>query len=296
LRRSLDTEVTGVDLHHGAKPYFVTTCDSLGNQSFWEWDVNPETRQPIIPDGDLYEIEQEINEADELILQNPKFDAGALATLENINGWKWEEFPWDKVLDTLLAGHLLASNKPHNLTDMAMYYLGVDIQPFEDAVRKATKDAREYCKRNLPSWRVAREGLPEMPSARDSKNKKKDSKGEQSDTAWKFDMWLPRALATHLEYAEDHPWYTVLRDYGNADSAVTVALIEPMLDQIHKRGLSLIYRERLKLLPIIQRMEYRGVTINRDRKIELKDQYVTESNTANNSEGTQLRTQSPKIR
>jgi hypothetical protein len=40
---SLDSEDTGLDLKHGAKPYLVTICDEEGQNTWWEWDVNPQT-------------------------------------------------------------------------------------------------------------------------------------------------------------------------------------------------------------------------------------------------------------
>jgi hypothetical protein len=45
----LDTETTGPDFHHGAQPFFVSTCFEDGSQKFWEWDVDPATRRPRIP-------------------------------------------------------------------------------------------------------------------------------------------------------------------------------------------------------------------------------------------------------
>src|SRR6187455_1410176 len=122
---SLDTETTGVDLRHGARPFFVTTCDEAGEVTYWEWDVDPLTRQPDVPLEDQMEITKILKGADSIILQNPKFDKAAL---DSIGITEWD---WGKVHDTLLAGHLLASNRPHNLTDMAMQYLGADIEPYE---------------------------------------------------------------------------------------------------------------------------------------------------------------------
>jgi hypothetical protein len=41
---SLDTETTGLDVYHGARPFFITTCNEQGEQQYWEWDVDPETQ------------------------------------------------------------------------------------------------------------------------------------------------------------------------------------------------------------------------------------------------------------
>ncbi|MCK9568805.1 DNA polymerase [Candidatus Pacearchaeota archaeon] len=174
---SLDTEDTGLDLKHGAKPYLVTFCDEGGNNTWYEWDVNPVTRQPIVPAEDLVEIRNRFEEADSVVLQNPKFDWGALGTVFDSMDW-WD---WGKVYDTLLAGHLLASNQPHDLTSMSIVYLGVNAQPFEDALEVACLEARRIAKHKYPTWRIAKAGLPEMPSAKEK--------------TWKYDAWLPRAVA-----------------------------------------------------------------------------------------------------
>ena len=54
---SADTETTGVDVSHGAKPYIVTTCDQQCRNVTWEWDVDPITREPVVPDGDIAEVQ-----------------------------------------------------------------------------------------------------------------------------------------------------------------------------------------------------------------------------------------------
>ena len=109
---SLDTETTGLDLRHGAKPFLVTTCNEDMVNCYWEWDVDPLTRQPIVPVEDLHEINDVIASAETLVLQNPKFDYAALRTvMDGKDGRPKLWWDWSKVRDTLLAGHLLASNQ-----------------------------------------------------------------------------------------------------------------------------------------------------------------------------------------
>jgi DNA polymerase I-like protein with 3'-5' exonuclease and polymerase domains len=254
---ALDTETTGLDLRHGCKPYFVTLCDAAGDQRWWEWWVDPLTRQPAVPPEDLQEVKQVLAECDGFVLQNTKFDATALMTIGIT------PFPWAKVYDTLLAGHLLASNQPHDLTSMALHYLGVDAQPYEDKLRDACQAARRYCRSHYPTWKIAKAGLLTMPSA-----------GKED---WKADGWLPRQLAQELGYHDDHHWHTVLRDYANSDSAVTVALWGVMEQELKSKDLWGIYLERLKLLRISYLIEERGLTVSGTRLEELKAQYQQES-------------------
>lgn len=255
---SLDTESTGLDLAHGARPFFVTICDQDGEVQYWEADVDPLTRQPQWNSDDLMEIESLIEDADQLVLQNPKFDVRGLWTI-GIDG----EWPWEKTVDTLMAGHLLVSNQPHDLTTMAMIYLRVNIQPLEDALEVATKEAQKIAKREFPEWQLANKNRPDMPSAKEK--------------TWKYDSFLPRAIAKAKNYPPDHDWWDVLANYGNGDSSVTLPLFLKQEQLLVKAGLWKIYKERLKLLPVIYQMESNGMTMSRSRLEELYGRLTTEA-------------------
>ncbi len=307
---SLDTETTGTDIYHGAKPFFVTVCDNDWQQEHWEWEVDPLTREPIIPEGDVKEImhyltmaggwgigfSEEVRERHKVVGQNIKFDVGALAQI-GITYW-----PWHQTHDTLLAGHILASNKPHNLTEMAIQYLGIDIEPYEKRLEEAVKSARRKvqqarlcCKRALSRNTLVEQGLTweheeDVPKKKDLWNWKiAESGGDMTPSAkaktWKYDTWLPRAVARFLggeEYGPDHPWLTVLRDYANTDSAITVALWQEQKKELLRRGLWQIYLSRLKVLLPFYRMENRGVTASLQRheatKAELKSKSESRGN------------------
>ena len=256
---SLDTETTGVDFRHGTKPFLVTICEENGAQQWWEWEVDPTTREPQVPRRDLKEIQKRINGAEHLVLQNPKFDWMALQTVYH-GELEWD---WSKVYDTLLAGHLLASNQYHDLATMSLVYIGVNIKPFEDDIDEACAAARRIAKKEFPDWRVAQVGLPEMPSARGK--------------VTKYDMWLPRAVARGQELPADDPWWTVCSEYANSDSAVTLPLFKAQKKELVRRRLWRIYTERLKILPIVCEIEDYGVTISKERLEELKDEYQEQS-------------------
>lgn len=271
---SLDTETTGVDFYHGAKPFFVTTCNEEGEQRYWQWSVNPFTREPSIPEEDLEEIRtsyvnaslgKALNLGPMMVLQNAKFDVRALASI-GLTDWNW-----NRTYDTLLAGHLLASNHKHDLTSMAIDFLGENIEEYELNLEQCVKEARrlvrtkDFIERH-GEWMIAKEGLVCMPSAKES--------------TWKYDIWLPRAVAIAEDYDEDHPWWTVLSTYANWDSAVTLALIKRQIEEIKKRGLWKIYLERLKILPAVYAMEQRGVSLSGTRLEELVKEYTEDSGTA----------------
>lgn len=255
---SLDTETTGKDFYHGSRPYFVTTCWEDGTQRYWEWDVDPITRQPSILPGDWVEVFSCLD--NDLVLQNAKFDVTALASTGITPDFQW---PWDRTHDTLIAGHLLASNQPHDLTAMALHYLGRDIQPFEDRLKEACEKSRRYCRSHFPDWAIAKAGRSDMPSAKEK--------------TWMADGWLPRTLAQELGESDDHPWYRVLAEYSNEDSAVTLLVWGVMREELHRRSLWETYEERRKLLRIAYLMEKRGVSISRRRLEELRSRFESES-------------------
>lgn len=303
---AVDSETTGKDLWHGAKPFFITLCYEDNTQLVWDWPVDPLTREPQIPDGDLDSLQQYLDEADRLLLQNSKFDAVAFGTVREslYTSWRWEDTD-----DTLIAGHLLASNKPHDLTSMSLFYLGEDILNQEQHLERCVQECRRFCRSHLPTWLIAKEGLSCMPSAKEK--------------TWKYDTWLPKAVVTHLwttseagknwamlqsyslpsgvfdpqeeavrhrirqmpgwEYrppeVEDgsHEYWTVLEQYANTDSGVLIPLWRQQYLAMKERGLLPIYRTRMKAVPVACKMERRGITLSSERLDAHIAAYVEES-------------------
>lgn len=188
---ALDVEATGLDIYHIARPFLVTTFDSDNNSYFWEWDVNPLTREPIIPESDKDEIQEQLERADVIVGQNFKID---IQYLESI-GIEYPEKYYAKTHDTLFQAHLIASAEKHDLNVLAMKNLRVDITPLENAIEKATKEARAIARREFKDWKISKFGLPGMPSV-------KKSAKETEDKIWKGDMWLPRAIAKAKKYPQ----------------------------------------------------------------------------------------------
>lgn len=267
---SLDTETTGLDLRHGARPFFVTGCDGVGKDPFcWEWDVDPRTRKVMVDRKDLLEIAETFGKADTMVLHNAKFDYIGIKAMYDDAGLSsvFASF-WDfsKVVDTLYLGHMLASNQAHDLTSMAMVYLKVNILQYEEALEKDVKAALSAIKNGrdkaFEGWRVAKVGLPEMPSAKEK--------------MWKHDSWVLRAVASRKKYKEGHPWWTTLSEYGNSDSVTTLHLYHRLMEEVKKRGLEKIAAHRMQLLPAVCHMEDRGLsmstarTTSMEKKLELE--------------------------
>jgi len=261
---SLDTETTGLDLHHGSRVFIVTTYTPTENIT-WEWEVDPLTRKPRIPRKDKREVMELIGDAKKIRLQNSKFDVRALQATFG-NDFKWD---WSKVDDTLIAGHLLHSSQPHDLATMSLLYLDTDIAKYEQVLKDACNKARTIVRRDYTDWRIAKAGLPDMPSVK--------------GTAWKNDLWLPKAIAEKEGYPEDHPWHTVTATYADYDSASTYYLFDKMKAELKDRGLWKLYKQRVRILPIAYNMEERGVTLNKSRLDQLTKEYIEESEKAENT-------------
>jgi DNA polymerase I-like protein with 3'-5' exonuclease and polymerase domains len=146
---------------------------------------------------------------------------------------------------------------------MALVYLDVDIQPYEDRLLEACNEARKIAKSKYPDWIIAKAGLPEMPSV----------KGKPA----KNDAWLPRAIAKEEGYPKDHPWWTVCSDYALMDAEATLALFKRQRELLKEQGLWEIYLERLKVLPVAYEIESRGMTLSRSRLEELQERLIEES-------------------
>lgn len=290
---SYDCETLGVDFYHGTKPFLVTTCDENNEITFFEWDVDPYTREVLIPIDDLAELHKLISEND-LVGQNIKFDVTATSTILPHLEW-----PWKDTDDTLTAAHLLASNQNKDLTTLVLVYLGVNILPYEEAMRVACTEAKRVARKlggkvtmdlfsgvsTGGSWRLAKKGLPEMPSAKDS--------------TWKYDTWLPRAVAKHLEYPEPksdcehqwgldhkcklcggHSWWVVTSVYANWDSTGTIGIWPVMYKLLQERGLLPLYREKMANLTVLYEMESRGTSVIEPALVAMRDEYRNDIETS----------------
>lgn len=280
---AIDSELTGLDWWHGSRAFYFTTCTDDGTQYNFRWRVDPYTRKIVPNPADLEHIWQLICEADLIVGQNIKTEAHALY----FAGLR-KPFPWHKVRDTLIGGHILASNMPHTLTDMVLQYLGEDIKPYEDALAEAVQECRRMC--NLKSFKeehgliaIAKEGRPDMPSA--------------SEKCWRLDYWLPYEMAALLKYPKDHPWWTVLEDYSNADSVHTLALWmgtgkgtvwEGMEHWIKNNPLAAPgdwgrFLDNMEVARITFEMEQYGLTRSKSRSASLREEFEREEESHGNA-------------
>lgn len=261
---AIDTETTGVDFYHGARPFFVSMCNTEGEVTYWEFEVNPKTRQVIYKEDDLKDIANVMKqEKDGYLLHNCIFDYNALAS---IGLWKYIDINevFDKTHDTLLTAHLLHSNKEKSLDNMCLRWLNLDITKYEKDLEKAVKYCRTHAK-DL-GWKIAKKDKEDeniMPSA--------------IDKTWQYDYWLPKALAKKLNYPEDHKYYTVLQKYALPDVEVLNHLNRRLQKEVRQRKLGALLDERKKLLKITYNMQRTGITVSSKTLDKVKNEFITES-------------------
>lgn len=262
---SLDTETTGLDFVHGSSPFIVSIAHDDVTY-LWRWEVNPLTRQPIFNEEDWKEIVDLLLQADGMVFHNAKFDLKVLMSTPYVTP---DMIPWNNLYCTLLAGHLLASNQPKDLTTMCQVYLGINIKPQEDLLDAAAEEARRYARSAFPEWRIAIKGMKELPSAK--------------GTLFKNDLWLPRAVAVAENWELDHPWYTVAEDYAAVDPTVTLMLHKETLKRIQAKELEKIYNLRRKIIRINWKIESNGVTLSSKKLDSVYEQFEHESQECNDT-------------
>ena len=280
MRISLDTETTGLDLRHGARPFLVTIAYEEGGEIYnqwWEWLVDPYTRKVRAKRKDLIAIFKWIARASQIIMHNAVFDIGMLIYLAKDLGIEFE-FPWNKLVDTLVAGHLLASNQRHDLTSMVLIYLGINVLPFEEDIKRITIQCRKRAQGKNPefNWRIAAPGLPEMPSIKPTNSSQK-KRGAEDSGPWKSDIWLPYYVARLEGLPEDHEYRSACYRYANSDSDTTLRLWKEVSKRLKKAGLWKIFLTRMKYLKGIYAMEDQGVTISKERLNHLYQVFGKES-------------------
>lgn len=222
---AVDTETTGTAAFHGCKPFFVSTCDHRGKLKYWEFPVDPFTREPNIPRVKALEIKTYILSFDLLVFHHAKFDVRMLSTI----GIDLTPY-WDRIHDTLLLSHVLDSSEQHGLKPLCVKYLDMPDDD-QDELKKAVQKCRLKGKRL--GYNLARKGLP----------------GAENYNA---DYWLPKAM---------DPSNKLVATYGGNDAKRTIKLFTEQVAAAIEEGLVDQYEYERQLLPIIYRMEERGVSL-----------------------------------
>lgn len=280
MELALDTETTGLDLMHGCKPFYISLwCGNPrplkrcppGNQGYGETlDVDPFTREPKLTKQIKERVRGYVEDCDTLIFHNTKFD---LRGLEKLGVFSPKEVLrlFDKIEDTVVAFHVLASGESHKLKDLALKYLDIPDDDLQD-LKTAVTEARRIAKRL--GWRIASPNDPHWPAMK----KPPKGKGKGEDSWWMFDMWLPRELAKrgHAPVNKSHVWETVCAKYGNTDALRTGLLWNVAKEGLEEEGLWDQYNLRKANLLPFYKMESRGLSYRESIMIASQKKYEEE--------------------
>lgn len=268
--QSYDVETTGLDSWHGCRPFFAGVYD--GNErnevKYWEWEVDPYTREVNIPLADARELTETL-EQDEMVCHNAAFDMRMTETFWRIPGFTLD---WDfsAIHDTMIACHALRNLWRTNLKEARQVWL-LFPERQQDVLRVATNRCRTIVKTKAfrakyGEWCIANGSHPHFPAVR-----KAPKQGW-----WVYDTWLPAAVcriapefavkepvgkySVSCEFSK-HPWEVVLKDYWMEDIVSTYHLWHTLREGLEQEGLWEQYLQRMEVFRVTYGMEQRGAHI-----------------------------------
>lgn len=222
--QAIDTETTGLDLFHGDRPYFISTCDENGETDFRRTTVDPFTRECNFPQKDQQWFKKKITSRKWLIFHHSKFDIRAL----ELSGTANLTTEWFRIHDTHPFSHVLRSNDPHGLKPLGVRYLNISTAD-EDRIHTLTVTARKHAKKL--HWSIA----------------------ERVEA----DMWMPAQLWP--DEADDLQVYGVM-DAMRTSLLFRLFLTNCLA---HEQGQQFWenYKKEVSLIPIVYEMERTGMTL-----------------------------------
>lgn len=242
---AIDTETTGLHLHHGCRGFMVTACTLDGDLFKWEFPINTATRKPIYDTPTCQDIYDTLTSYSCWVFHNAKFDLQVLSYI--YSGFNLDLYEQWNIHDTMLQSHIYDSSSTHALKDLAVLHLDL-LDDDEKALKQAVQQARTATK--SLGWKTAKESDEQLPA-----------KG----SLYLCDYWLPKAAAEALNYPSEHPWYTICEVYGLRDVERTILLYKLFSEYLRDNNLAAVYDAHRKVIPIVYGIEQEGLRISRVR-------------------------------
>lgn len=254
---AIDTETTGLRLHHGAQAFAVSIYTSDEKEYWFEWGVIPSTKsQPArvhVVNADRKRIIDIALSYDVFTMHNAKFDMRALHR-SGIDLTKY----WDRCHCTLLMSHVLDSQESHELKTLALKYLDM-LDDDQKALGKAVQHARSVYYKTIG-----------------------EKVSEQVD--WQEQFYLPRVLDRKS---------TICKDYGMKDAKRAAGLFYVFSRELSgDKQLMQNYEREQKLQRVVYDMEECGMSLNprilsREKKAftQLRDKLLTRMQTVGKKYG-----------
>lgn len=241
---AFDTETTGLSLWKGDKPFGFSFCNEDEETVYWEFDVDPFTREPIPDPAVLQKMKRLLEDpAIRTIGHNIKFDARAMELAYGIGIANVHN-------DTLVMAHNCNTLEPAlGLKYLGDKYAGVSTED-QKLLKKAVTRLRLRARKL--GWNIAFD-IQKRPDGT-----------EVRKAATAADYWLPRAfynaglIPAGMEGCE-----TYCERYAVLDVIRTMRLYkmyEELLDELNVRGIN---RLEMDLWHVVWAMETRGVCTDR---------------------------------
>jgi DNA polymerase I-like protein with 3'-5' exonuclease and polymerase domains len=249
---AIDTETTGIDKY--SLPFFVSTCNENGDLKWWEWDVDPRTRKPIVPEKDKRDILLYCK-GKTYPMFNAKFDVEMLSRVGIDLEWR------GNIHEVSSLTHI-HNNDVHTLykgklKPLSKRYLRLKDDD-EKALRSAVASARKIASKR--KWLI-----------------NKDEKQDKIATEY----WLPRAVALAEGYEPDHEFFSICGEYANNDTTRTMLLfllLHPLVtgDKVNNR----IYNREQRITEITYDMYKRGLSFFPEKATQEIYRYSTKINSS----------------
>lgn len=303
LLLAVDTETTGLNLHHEDRPFMISTCTPDGISKCWEWRVNPISRKPVIPPQEKAEVAEYLKNKI-LVFHNGGFDLRALSEVnfeihflyenlisEDSPPWEDAEGGWiipadprckgkpviiqaQSYHDTQLMGHACSSGDEFGrLKSLAVRHLRYPDND-EDELSKAVGIASRFCKSHGIEWTPGHD----LTMVKDTKTGKRKPKRNT-----KADYWLPKFVWTYIQAHReqlqadakkgkpfDFKRYEFLKDvclkYAVKDAERTILLALFYFELMKELGVTLQYEKERRLLQTVYKMENEGITFSEPKR------------------------------
>lgn len=250
-----DTETTGLRLWHGDAPFAFSFCNEDGQTAYFEWTVDPKTRQVRRKEKE-WEMLRAFFEDESIkkVFFNAKFDirgleighgitvAGPGGSVSSGNG-RVEEV-------SFMARCCNTRENGYGLKKLANQY-GIMDDTDEQELHRAVVTLRRRASKD--GWKI---GYTES----------EDAEGQLKHKAEvASDYWIPRtAVRLGVPWA-NREWTKLCERYARKDAERTMLLYLMYKEWMDRIGVRKTYKQELKLLPTVYRMEARGVTVHEDR-------------------------------
>ena len=246
---AIDTETTGLYIHHGHRAFMVSACDSFGEVFWWEFEVDPITRQVAYERSVVCEMNAVLDGYDTWVFHNAAFDIKALRVFSDL--FQESHLRTKEVHDTQVMSHIIDSRNSHGLKDLAKRYLGMPDDD-ETSLKKACMQAVRIAE--SLGWNGSLGKLP----------------GEE--TKYFCGYYLPSLVAKAKEYPQDHPWHSLCATYAIKDVERTIGLYLLFSEQLQHEGLYSIYQDHIACLYPVLSIENHGMYFHSKDAMKLSRQ------------------------